>query len=724
MSRRVVAALACSLLLLTCASATAAEGDTPARHVIPGGQETVLRRLLTPAEAPLAGAWTLDGIEAREDRVLAHYAGADGARFTVELHHGSQASPADRRTERFAVRFPPPGAPEPVRDALERQLRAHEGGFLWKRAGPPVAAGGPAPPGSAAVAPGTGAAPPDGPPAPRGDWRDPRLGALVRPIALGLLLVFALCLPVLVGAVRSALQALGRRERVAVLAAAGAGLVVRLLAPHQFVKVFMGYGQVNAAWDFERLPRYGSSVPALHHVALRLGPADYDTVLYLHSLLGAATVLLLPLWFRRLGAPRGSAAVGAALLALLPLFVKDHNSESYLVPSLFWLSAGLVLITAAAHGRRAAWPAAAVALALACLARPFNHLFVPALVVLTFLAGDLPRGALRRDLRWALPSALGAALLIVPNLLHVVAAARHFAAAGALPGLSSGAGAGADWAGLPVKLVTENAAFDPALVPTVVPALALVALLLARGRLRRTFLGLAGVAVVWWAVFFVDLPPISRPRLQAPGLAGLALLAGAGAVLAVERVRARGRAAAARWLGAALGLVTAVSAAFTIPALWARGNADEEADAFAAALGPLPPEPVVFVRLGEGDEPRWQVHRAWPDRLPLTVVRGDTVLGIADFLASGPVDRPVYVYLGVRCHAASREGRRGSPLPAGRAHPLCERVRALPLVPVFERNVPNHPSADFPWYPEDRPTLPVGLYRLAALPAEGATAAP
>jgi hypothetical protein len=710
------------LLVLLLALPGARAAEPPPAWVIPGGQEPVLRALLTPSAAPLAGAFETVSIAAHEDHVAARYAargGGDG--FVLELWHPTAAAPGDERTERFALRFPQgrPGAD--VQAALAAQVRAHEGAFLWKPRTPrPPGADGS---GDAERAPDPGGPPSGGAPSdavgPPPEWHDAQRTAAARVIAFGLLALFALSLPLLGRAARDALVALSRAERLAVLGAAALGLVVRLAAPHRLVKVFFGYEEVDAALDLVRLPKYGSSVPALHHVALLAGPADYDTVLVLHSVLGALSVPLFALWLRRLAAPRGAVGVAAFALALLPLFVKDHNSESYLVPALFWLSAGLLLLLDAADGRRLAWPAAAVALGLAILARPLVHVFAPALVVVTLTGAGLPAGALRAGLRRAWPFALALAALLVPNALHVLAAARLQAAEGSLPGLAGGDGL--RLLTLPGRLVTENVAFDPAFVPTAVPALALAAAVLARGRLRRNLLLLLGVAVAWWAASFVDLPAVSRPRLQAPGVLLVTLAAAVGAVLLIDRVRARGRRAAARSLAVALAAAAAASAAFTIPALWARGNADEEARAFAAAVAHLPPEPVVFVRLGPGDEPRWAVHRAGPERLLLEVQRGDTVLGIGEYLDADPADRPVYAWLGVRCHAASREGRAASPLPPGRAHPLCERLRSRPHTVVFEREVPNHPAADFPWYPEDRPTLPVALIRLA--PAAGSPGA-
>ena len=167
----------------------------------------------------------------------------------------------------------------------------------------------------------------------------------------------------------------------------------------------------------------------------------------------------------------------------------------------------------------------------------------------------------------------------------------------------------------------------------------------------------------------------------------------------------------------------AVHAALTVPALWARGNADEEADFFAEAIRALPPEPVLFVRLGEGDRPRWDVHRGYPDHLPLTRGRGDTVLSVTDFFDVPRSERRAFFYLGVRCYAASRELRLREDAPdlGGRLHPLCEEMRRrYRLTPVagLARELPNHPDADFPWYPTDRATLPVGLYEIGA-PGDG-----
>ena len=699
--------LAASLLALALGSLSARAAG-PERYVVAAGQEAILERMLTPRTGALAAGWELVGITASAGEVAARYRGRDGRPdVSATLRHASATETPALRSVHFGIGCVPEGS-EACLELVE-QIRAGEDGFVWKRLRqtPPPRTG------DEGEGPSVARPPHPGPrfdPHPSPALIAERAAAWV---ALLLLALFALSLPFLVRATTRLLAGDGRREAPWVAGLTVAGLAVRLVAPHRLVMVFMGYPLLHDAVRLAPLPKYGSAVPALHHVVFQVLPLDYTSVLLVHSVLGALTIPLAAALLRRTVRIPGAAAVAAGLLAFLPLFVKDHNSESYLVAAVFWLFAGLALLhDALDRDDRLGLVAAAVSLSLAAAARPLMYILVPA-AALGSVAGAYGHfRPLRRQWGLCFGLVFVSGLLLLPNALHVLAATGEQVASGALPG----------WDRVSVlsmlgSVFTDNIVFLPAWVPTLIPLLAVSGVILApRGR-RRALGVLLALALLWWALYFLDMPPISRPRLQSPGILLTTLVASAGAVLVVQ--------AAARRFGrrvtvpAALVLAVGVAAhaGLTVPALWARGNADEEADHFATAVAALPSESVLFVRLGEADAPRWGVHRAYPDHLPLTLQRRDTVLSIGDLLDLdlGPRGRRVFYYEGVRCFAAAREGGGASPLPAGRRHPLCEEMhRRFELRPVaaVATSVPNRYASDFPWYPSDRETLPVGLFEL------------
>lgn len=695
------------------------------RYVIPRGNEAILIRMIGEDNPELIVAWSVDGIAVSAQQVKARLVGkSEYPDLRVTLRHLSAepAEPTSGRgerfeTERFSVTIESLSGhlPSRARVVIEAGVRAHENLFVWKRVTDPTRSEDRGEPAAARVEDGRGFT---------------RWFVVARAVGFALLVLFGAALPLLGWVAWRRWRSLGRGERRAVLWAGLVGLVLRLLWPNRMVMVFMGYPLIDQAYTLDALPKYGAAVPTLHHVILRLFGADYGVVLWAHSFLGALTVPLAALFLRGLGAGRGAAAAAAWCLAVLPFFLRDHSSESYLVPAMFWLMAGLVALQSAL--RRPAWSGATVAvfaaalvsLALALTSRPFNYLIVPLLGGLTVWAtGRALRasGARLQVVPWPAWGVLvGLLLAVMPNLLHVLTFGREQVAAGALPGLTGAFGAG----GLGRLMQTAwsgHLAFDVRHIPPVVPLLAVLAPFVApRGR-RLTMVALLFIAGLWWTLVGIDLPAVSRPRLQSPGILLMVLAAAASAAWVIAWLDRRAGRPLAVSVGALLSAVVVVWGGVTLQSSLVRGPSDEEADFFTRAVLELPARPVRFVRLGETDLPRGHVHRAYPEGLPLKHRRGDSVWDVRSYLEVDAESREAlvrgddlaYYYQGVRCYARCQYDSEASVVWPGGLHPLCAAMRPYIVETVLEERVPNRFEVEFPWYPTDLDTLEVGLYRVA-----------
>src|SRR5262249_7764766 len=103
------------------------------------------------------------------------------------------------------------------------------------------------------------------------------------------------------------------------------------------------YRHVGEAVDLSSLPRYGPGATLLWWALFRAVPPDHAAVQWLHCVLGALTVGLWgALTLRGLGSGRAALLV-SALLALSPILVRDHASESMAVGAMLSLSAAALL---------------------------------------------------------------------------------------------------------------------------------------------------------------------------------------------------------------------------------------------------------------------------------------------------------------------------------------------------------------------------------------------
>lgn len=513
-------------------------------------------------------------------------------------------------------------------------------------------------------------------------------------IAAGLLVLALLALPWLVWPrVRGALATRSPAERRATWGLLALGALIRLVSPHHLVMVFMGYQLTQQVIDFQAVPKYGAGSFVLYHAAIQLLGETHLSLVAVNATLGALTLpVLCALLARFRPAPR-AVAIAAALLALAPVFVRDHLSESNLVPIALWLACALLLLDAwLCQGRQWDLLGAAIFAALALISRPEMMVVTPAALLLSTWARRPPRA------RWlGVALALAAvAALAGPHLLHVLESYASQREAGALPAIG--------WEDLPaaaVRVFTWDLVFRPLWFPIGVTLLALAALWRSRPS-RTTTRGVLAVwllALLWVGATTPDLPEPSIPRLHAPA-ASLVTLVGAAALAAAFGRLPRG---ARVTLAALVGLSTLPSAG-----LFAATNETQEEDFLAEAYARLPAD-ACLVRFGYGDPPpAGKVHRHYPDYLAAGPEA--RVYGVRAWRTrSDPDGCPggAWYLQSLRCYAAYR---RTPETPA--MLEACRQMReSATLHPVLELKLPNLGDNVFAYWP-DLPVFEVGLYRL------------
>ena len=245
--------------------------------------------------------------------------------------------------------------------------------------------------------------------------------------------------------------------------------------------------------------------------------------------------------------------------------------------------------------------------------------------------------------------------------------------------------------------------------------LALVSLVVVRRANLRSLFGLVGAVVIWIALSTLDLPAVSVPRVQAPALVWVMILAAvclASLAQGPERWR--------RALSLVGLLWVLIPRPEVLETLWVETNAQSFDQWWRRASVVLPdaePE-LCVVALSMSDPPSDVVLR----HLPLYELPGlgpmksslsiSTFLGTPASVLASECD-PIYVE-GPQCYARSFDPSEGPPASADRL-PICQRMhREWALEPLQVEDITNAGNPDFPFYGASE-TLRYGLYRIVHL---------
>jgi hypothetical protein len=489
-----------------------------------------------------------------------------------------------------------------------------------------------------------------------------------------------------------------------VVGSVGAAAAVRwLIAPLHIVTMFIGYQLTDHAIRLVPWSRYGVGSQAIYHALFAVLPHDHRYLLWTNSVLGVVSLPLIATAGARLLGDRRAGAIFAALLALVPLFIKNDNSDANNVPLHLWLFGGLVLWDEYLEtGRVSALLPAGALLALAAVSRPEMPLLMPILFGLTTAALAPARARLLAP--WVLGVAGAVGLLMLPHALHIQAEMGALQERESLPGFS---GAGFVRM-LGLLLSPYNTVITPWLYP--VALLPLVVYGAIEPVRRRRALLLSVAAVISLAVYSMDLCRANMARVHVLGSLFVTMLAAAG----LSRLWERGRRAQIAAVSAVL-----LSAIPTVIALWAPTNEQVEEEFLRQAVPRLPHDgPFTLLRVDGEDRDRsnpnsYYTHPYFPDYLVTPPTAGGRVSSLRGWMRRPRLDEPVYAYLGMRCFAQFRPD--GSPPPRGdNLQPACAELReGFSLEPVLEQTIPNRGDVWLNYY-GDAPTLRLGLYRVKA----------
>jgi hypothetical protein len=526
--------------------------------------------------------------------------------------------------------------------------------------------------------------------------------ALIALVLLGLSLV---CLPM---AYAAAWRGLSPGERRWMAGAVAVGAVMRwLVAPSLLAMIFIGYKQTEHALTLLPLSHYGVGATAFYHALFGVLPSpDHRTMMAINATVGVLTLPLLGAWAGRLLRDGRAGVIATWLIALTPLFIRNDVSEANIVPTLWWLTAGLVLLdTWTRTGRAAHLAAATPLLALAAIARPEMPVLIALLLPLLGVASGWPAARFKPSL-----PLLGAGVVLVvlttPHVLHILNAVETLSDRASLPGLKL-----EEISRLPRMVLWErNITLRPDLFPIVVSFFAILALLLGRG--RRLALGaLTLAALATLTLYVVDLDEANIARVQVPGALLVTVLGAAGLS---HLCRSPWRPALLARLGLAAALASAIP---TASALWAPANEHTEEALIQEARAAVPASgPFTLLRLGEADRrDRGQdsqfTHYHFPDYLFRPPERDGLIRSLGDFIDEPDIEVPTYFFQGLRCYAEFRSP--GIAQPQGDdLHPSCAAMHeAFELEAVFERDVENYGDVWVRYY-GSADSLRVGLYRI------------
>lgn len=537
---------------------------------------------------------------------------------------------------------------------------------------------------------------------------DGRLDELQAAVAFALIGVSLLALPRAYVRVWEVWRPAERVEGKVLAALVTLGAALRwLIAPRWIVTIYIGYHLTQQALDLFPISHYGVGSSALYHLLFAALPADHASLLWVNSVLGALTLPFVATFARRYLDDARAGLIVTALVATLPLFIKNDNSDANHVPALWWLFGALVLLDEFIERRETApLLLSASLLCLTAIARPEMPTLLP-LILLVLLAAWRPPRAILRDKRvWAALAA--GALALTPQVEHVLRQLDSLQQNASLPGL------GPHWLReFTRRLGYLNTLITPSLYPPALLGAALVGAVVPTGRYgRRLALLLAAAPAL--GVYSLDLCRANMARVHVPSALLVTLAAGGGlSALASLLPGARTRVA----FGAVVLALVAPSAARSARTLWAPTNEQAEEEFLRAAIARLPREGgYTYVRIGHGDREiipgrSEYTHDHFPDYL-LTPPQGrGERRTIREWIDNPDFSQPAFFFSGTRCFARMRPP--ALPTPRGDNHqPACQQMHErFTLEPVYRREVPNRRDVWLEYY-GDAPTLPLTLYRV------------
>jgi hypothetical protein len=524
-----------------------------------------------------------------------------------------------------------------------------------------------------------------------------------------LLLLAVIALPSLVSATRESLGG-DSRQHLGLLVLWGLVCAIQLgLVPQTLVSVFSGYASVSDAFALEPVAKYGAFTTILYGPWLRaLGPST-DVICTLNVILGLGLIPLAGAWASRFAGTSRAGWIAMLLVGLAPALMRDRASESVLVPVQFALLAAGLHLDRWLESRAPIQAVGALAWgALALHGRPEAWLVAPVLAIAWCALGDR-FGRLKSRSGIGIIVALLA--LIAPRLWSLVHYVSSASVHGDVPGLASGG----ELAGLWERLLHLNLLFSPDLHAVSGTVLALISWGVVRRTNARPVLAIGVAVVVWIALSTLDLPEVSVPRVQAPALVWVLILAAISLGSLAQGPERWRRSVALIGL-----LLVLVPRPQVLETLWVETNAqsfdqwwrrarvavpENDRELCVVALSMSDPPPDVVLR----HLPLYELAGLGPEKASLSI---STFLETPASVLASDCD-PIYVE-GPQCYARSFDPSKPPPASADRL-PICQRMhREWALEPLHVEDITNAGNPDFPFYGASE-TLRYGLYRVIHL---------
>lgn len=486
---------------------------------------------------------------------------------------------------------------------------------------------------------------------------------------------------------------MNQREKRLLALVITAAAAARLLAPTRLVMAFSGYAIIDQAVTLTPY-KYGAAGPVFYNVIFKLIQPSTEAFLRINSAVGALTVIASAFFAGKLFKERYSALMAAILIGLSPFFIRDHNSESNIVPAALFLLAGLTLFMQALDENNLFFAFMSVCvLVFAAMFREWFALLIPVILLLLYWSKDLS-GNLKA------PRLLRITVGLYLILIAAHAVYLYYFYAAAFDGMSLiSAAPGCLAAFFDHK---RNLLFDPRNTPAIYSILIMLAFFASDRRRKKAVAAVFTAGVLFFAVNQIDEPSSSRSQLQAPYLLFVSLVAALGCASLFTSIQKK-------YIAALILILGALS--FFPPAfvLFEKNNADYENEMIAAGYALLPKN-AVLIRPGLGDEgwrkgifysyPDYELKRKRPDAKTETI-------GNYEAAKRAYEGRPKVFYLGMRCYA----GLKGHPNETLNGMlPACASFMASnKLKPLLIKEFPNRFDGEFFHYPQSE-TIKLGYY--------------
>lgn len=542
---------------------------------------------------------------------------------------------------------------------------------------------------------------------------------LERVIAIALFLASLIGIFFLAPLLSAKINRLTKKQKLWFVALLFGSLFIHLIVPHRLVMTYSGYGIMDQAMTFAKLKKYGAGTPFFYHFFYLFLPNTDKVYLWINTIAGWLTLVIASIWFA--GYMKNTKLIFALLflMAIDPIVLKDHNSESNFIPTLFFFFVALNWLEIYKVSRdKKSLLFSLVSFLFVIYSRPFFIIFVPLIVLIEQLTSET-KLVTRKTLKQIATAILIACVVVLPHIVFLIVSYYLEMDTGHSEGFSR-----VFDAAIYKFFSDENVFVRFDMTPFMFIFLWSFSLLHLKKREKLKLISLFLLSFAMFCLYFIDSPPPSLPRLQMVPHYFFCMISAYGLVNIQKVIASR------KNNPLFLSMVPAVILLSVYPAttfLWTPINDWEEDKALRESVLLIPETAKVLGRLAEKDEPHtFGIFRNYPDYLFKRKIPELKVLNLTNMLKAleqedkQDIAAGYYVYLGTRCYALILDhetGRdfNGNVVDENYLHPGCKEIRdKFVLKPIYEIMAINHEmKSSFVWYTPN-PKIKLGLYEIQA----------